>query len=31
MMDDIEYRRANGQNVLTLRKRVDRVEPDTER
>ena len=29
MMDDIEYRRTNGQNLLTLRKRVDRVEPDT--
>jgi anti-sigma regulatory factor (Ser/Thr protein kinase) len=29
MMDDIDYRRANGQNLLTLRKRVERVEPDS--
>jgi len=29
MMDDIEYSRTNGQNLLTVRKRVDRVEPDT--
>jgi anti-sigma regulatory factor (Ser/Thr protein kinase) len=29
MMDDIEYRRTNGQNLLTLRKRVARVDPDT--
>ena len=28
MMDDIEYRRTNGQNLLTLRKRVERIEPD---
>jgi len=29
MMDDIEYRRTNGQNLLTLRKRVARIDPDT--
>ena len=29
MMDDLEYTRVNGQNLLTLRKRVARVEPDT--
>jgi anti-sigma regulatory factor (Ser/Thr protein kinase) len=29
MMDDIEYRRLNGQNVLTVRKRVERVDPGT--
>jgi anti-sigma regulatory factor (Ser/Thr protein kinase) len=29
MIDDIEYRRTNGQNLLTLRARVDRAEPDT--
>lgn len=28
MMDDLDYRRLNGQNVLTLRKRVPRAEPD---
>jgi anti-sigma regulatory factor (Ser/Thr protein kinase) len=29
MTDDIEYRRLNAQNLLTLRKRVARVDPDT--
>ena len=29
MMDDLEYKRVNGQNLLTVRKRVDRIEPDT--
>jgi anti-sigma regulatory factor (Ser/Thr protein kinase) len=29
MMDDLEYKRVNGQNLLTLRKRVARIEPDT--
>jgi len=29
MMDDIEYKRVNGQNLLTLRKRVTRIGPDT--
>jgi anti-sigma regulatory factor (Ser/Thr protein kinase) len=29
MMDDLEYKRVNGQNILTLRKRVARIDPDT--
>jgi len=29
MMDDIGYRRTNGQNLLTLRKRFAWIDPDT--
>ena len=29
LMDDIEYRRVDGANVLTLRKRVNRTDPGT--
>jgi len=29
MMDDLEYKRVNGQNLLTLRQRVAGVGPET--